>query len=69
MIFPNPVGNKAAFVTYKKLNAEITISNAVGQQILKTVFSEKLIIDVSSWAAGIYFVKGGSANKKFVVNR
>ncbi|HKR06099.1 MAG TPA: CotH kinase family protein [Bacteroidia bacterium] len=66
-IFPNPANSDAIFITNKKSGADIIISNAFGQQVLKAAFSEKLIMDVSAWSDGVYFVKCETSAKKFVV--
>jgi sugar lactone lactonase YvrE len=66
-IYPNPAHNtvtiKAAAATQKD---EVIITNTIGQQIYKQPYRNREI-DISSYAAGIYFVKvGGVYEGRFV---
>ena len=68
IIFQNPVKEKISFRT--KNSTSIVIFNAVGKNVLKNNFNssakEKVDIDVSSLASGIYFLKLDDVVRKFV---
>jgi len=67
-IFPNPANT----VLHIKLNqpANITITDLLGQvkweKNIQTYTDEKLQLDISSFSAGIYFIRAGDEVRKFV---
>ncbi|MDR2979384.1 MAG: fibronectin type III domain-containing protein [Bacteroidales bacterium] len=71
-IFPNPTENTLNVKT-EMVFETVTITNMLGQEIhYSTVNDLNFSINVSSYNAGVYFIKlsgsAGSAVKKFVVN-
>jgi sugar lactone lactonase YvrE len=55
-IYPNPAYDKITVKATPSLPAEIIISNTIGQEVYRQPYSNAAV-DISSYAAGIYFVK------------
>ncbi|MCY7410115.1 MAG: T9SS type A sorting domain-containing protein [Chitinophagales bacterium] len=68
-VFPNPASYKITIQSStSNLNSILVITNDVGRIILeKKITSNKTSIDISEFAAGIYFVKLNGVVKKVVV--
>ena len=65
-LYPNPAVNELNVVLTSK-NTSVSIYNAVGQRMEQLVVSgTEYKFDISSYAAGIYFVKTETAIAKFV---
>lgn len=68
-IFPNPVNTQITIEVsgYKSADTEIRIYNIEGKELEKIYAKDcKLIVDVSDWNSGIYFVKLISDNASIV---
>ena len=65
-VYPNPAVNELNVVLSSE-NTTVSIYNSVGQKIEQVVVSGmEYKFDISSYAAGIYFVKTGASIAKFV---
>jgi hypothetical protein len=65
-VYPNPAVNELNVVLNAE-NTSVSIYNAVGQRMEQVVVSgTEYKFDISSYAAGIYFVKTGTSIAKFV---
>ena len=65
-VYPNPAVNELNVVLNSE-NTSVSIYNAVGQRMEQVVVSgSEYKFDISSYAAGIYFVKTGTSIAKFV---
>ena len=65
-VYPNPAVNELNVVLSSE-NTRVSIYNGVGQRIEQVVVSgTEYKFDISSYAAGIYFVKTGTSIAKFV---
>ncbi|MFO7671603.1 MAG: Ig-like domain-containing protein [Bacteroidales bacterium] len=65
-IYPNPAINELNVVLMRE-NSTVTIYNSVGMLMDKVVVSgTEYIFDISSYAAGLYFVRTGQTVEKFV---
>ncbi len=67
-VYPNPANSTLSMVL---LNAkQITVTNLLGELMMEKTFSPGIkgtfSLDVSSFSAGIYFIKAGNAVRKFV---
>jgi hypothetical protein len=65
-IFPNP--SSSQITLQSNGTSDIEIYNAIGEQILHTTLNQELILDISNWSNGIYFIKNTTTGKaeKFV---
>jgi hypothetical protein len=65
-VYPNPAVNELNVVLTSE-NTRVSIYNGVGQKMIELVVSgTEYKFDISSYAAGIYFVKTETAIAKFV---
>jgi uncharacterized protein YjdB len=65
-IYPNPAMNELNVVLGRE-NSTVAIFNSVGKMMDQVVVSgTEYIFDISSYAAGIYFVRTGQVVEKFV---
>jgi len=62
IIFPNPANNNLKIAVNTNLNQELIILNSIGQTVYKNNFTGKLIIDVSTFQSGLYFVQCSSSD-------
>ncbi len=56
-IFPNPASNQVIVIVEHDLNVELIISNAAGQEFIRTDISGEERIDVSGFQKGVYFFR------------
>lgn len=54
-IYPNPASNSTAIIYSGKGTLQIT--DVQGKAVYNSTFDQKLVINISTWAAGTYFVK------------
>ncbi len=65
-VYPNPAVNELNVVLNAE-NSTVSIYNGVGQKMDEAVvFGSEYKFDISSYAAGIYFVKTGTSIAKFI---
>lgn len=56
-IYPNPAYNKIYIVLQDKENCGIEIYNGIGETMFKGLIKTEKELDISSYQAGIYFIK------------
>lgn len=66
-IYPNPAQNDLTIKFENNEDALLQVVNMLGQQVYSKNFENELIIDVSSWDAGVYFVKVNELFKKVII--
>ena len=69
-IHPNPA-QSSAFVTLADLSGlhELSVFNALGVKIFSEMVSGSASMDVSTWSAGVYYVRLGGETRKLIVTR
>ncbi len=66
-VYPNPAKNELVVSYLFAANNLFTISNMLGQYIMQgDIKDEKMILNIASLKAGIYFIKIGEEVRKFV---
>jgi len=67
VLYPNPANNQV-IIENARQGSEIFIFDFLGRTMLnrETTSDEKLVVDVSSWPAGVYFVKISTREKSVV---
>ena len=65
--FPNPTNEVFTISINETTTRKLEIFNATGKRVINTTISGQLDIDVSNWAAGIYFLRIGEGFVRVVV--
>ena len=65
-IYPNPSSD--IITIYSTQYEEIIISDVMGRNVLITISSENMIVDVSEWSNGMYFIQSNGQTKIFCKN-
>jgi len=65
-IYPNPSSD--IITIYSTQDEEIIISDVMGRSVLITISSENMIVDVSEWSNGMYFIQSNGQTKIFCKN-
>ncbi|KXK58017.1 MAG: CotH kinase family protein [Chlorobi bacterium] len=69
--FPNPANEWLRIILNNRGNSvgteRVVITNTIGVQMFNGVITAGIDLDISSWAAGVYFVQSGTQNMKIVV--
>ncbi len=70
-VYPNPAKDICTVAAKEYVNAALTLYDAMGRKMMEQKFNEKKIINMSTLAVGIYFVRiedesGNSINQKIV---
>ena len=63
-IYPNP-SNTVLIIQYAGLNAQLLITDIIGNLVYQQNLSANISLDVSKWSKGIYFVKVRADKKEF----
>jgi hypothetical protein len=67
-IFPNPTSNDIN-ITGAGNNADVVMTNALGQVVYKNVISDKVTISTEAMSKGIYFVKVNAKVGKVIIEK
>ncbi|MCC7438914.1 MAG: CotH kinase family protein [Armatimonadetes bacterium] len=66
-VFPNPAHQRLRVMLGTIGTETVVITNALGQRMFQGAITAGIDLDVSGWAAGIYFVQCGGAQLKVAV--
>ncbi len=70
LISPNPAtGNEIILQSKTTENQSVVIYDQLGRQQHQTSFFNQTQVDISTWPAGIYFLKTATQTQRFVVQR
>ena len=62
-VYPNPSNNRIYILGAK---GELSIHNLIGQEVFSDYINTTISIDISSWQAGVYFVKTNNKTVKII---
>ncbi|HIK63290.1 MAG TPA: T9SS type A sorting domain-containing protein, partial [Flavobacteriales bacterium] len=62
-VYPNPSNNRIYILGAK---GELTIHNLIGQEVYSERVNSTISVDISSWSAGVYFVKTNNKTVKIL---
>ncbi len=62
-VYPNPSNNRIYILG---ANGDLSIHNLIGQEVFSDYINTTISIDISSWKAGVYFVKTNNKTVKII---
>lgn len=69
-LFPNPASSQLTIQFDGSARTEIQVFNAVGHLLWREESQqEEILIDVSGWPSGVYWIRSAKATRSFVVER